>query len=165
MQINQSFTDYAQERLDAKLDKFFGSEAEAKLMLTERKGNIDLELTVRYNNMLYRAEQAAVDKTDALDAAIDKIIRQIRKNKTRVEKRLKDNAFKQEFKDTVEEADISVLRTKKFKLRPMSAEEAILQMNLIGHDFFMFRNAATGEINVVYRRNDEGYAVLEPDEA
>lgn len=165
MQINQSFTDYAQERLDAKLDKFFGSEAEAKLMLTERKGKIELELTVRYNQMLYRAEQSAVDKTDALDAAIDKIIRQIRKNKTRIEKRLKDNAFKQEFADTVEEADISVLRTKKFKMRPMSAEEAILQMNMLGHSFFMFRNAASGEINVVYKRDDEGYAVLEPEEA
>ena len=164
MQINQSFTEYAQERLDAKLDKFFGDEAEAKLMLTERKGNIELELTVRYNQMLFRAEQTAVDKTDALDAAIDKIIRQIRKNKTRLEKRLKDNAFKQEFQDTVEEADISVIRTKKFKLRPMTSEEAILQMNMLGHDFFMFRNAATGEINVVYKRDDEGYAVLEPDE-
>lgn len=165
MQINQSFTEYAQERLDAKLDKFFGDEAEAKLMLTERKGNIELELTVRYNQMLFRAEQTAVDKTDALDAAIDKIIRQIRKNKTRLEKRLKDSAFKQEFQDTVEEADISVIRTKKFKLRPMTSEEAILQMNMLGHDFFMFRNAATGEINVVYKRDDEGYAVLEPDEA
>ncbi|MBQ4464440.1 MAG: ribosome-associated translation inhibitor RaiA [Oscillospiraceae bacterium] len=165
MQINQSFTEYAQERLDAKLDKFFGDEAEAKLMLTERKGNIELELTVRYNQMLYRAEQTAVDKTDALDAAIDKIIRQIRKNKTRLEKRLKDTAFKQEFKDTVEEADLSVIRTKKFKMRPMSAEEAILQMNMLGHDFFMFRNAATGEINVAYKRDDEGYAILEPDEA
>ena len=164
MQINQSFTEYAQERLDAKLDKFFGDEAEAKLMLTERKGNIELELTVRYNQMLFRAEQTAVDKTDALDAAIDKIIRQIRKNKTRLEKRLKDNAFKQEFQDTVEEADISVIRTKKFKMRPMSPEEAILQMNMLGHDFFMFRNAASGEINVVYKRDDEGYAVLEPDE-
>ena len=164
MQINQSFTEYAQERLDAKLDKFFGDEAEAKLMLTERKGNIELELTVRYNQMLFRAEQTAVDKTDALDAAIDKIIRQIRKNKTRLEKRLKANAFKQEFQDTVEEADISVIRTKKFKLRPMTSEEAILQMNMLGHDFFMFRNAATGEINVVYKRDDEGYAVLEPDE-
>ena len=165
MQINQSFTEYAQERLDAKLDKFFGDEAEAKLMLTERKGNIELELTVRYNQMLYRAEQTAVDKTDALDAAIDKIIRQIRKNKTRLEKRLKETAFKQDFKDTVEEADLSVIRTKKFKMRPMSADEAILQMNMLGHDFFMFRNAATGEINVVYKRDDEGYAVLEPDEA
>ena len=165
MQINQSFTEYAQERLDAKLDKFFGDETEAKLMLTERKGNIELELTVRYNQMLFRAEQTAVDKNDALDAAIDKIIRQIRKNKTRLEKRLKDNAFKQEFQDVVEEADISVIRTKKFKMRPMSPEEAILQMNMLGHDFFMFRNAASGEINVVYKRDDEGYAVLEPDEA
>jgi putative sigma-54 modulation protein len=165
MQINQSFTEHAQQRLDAKLDKFFGDEAEAKLMLTERKGNIELELTVRYDQMLFRAEQTAVDKNDALDAAIDKIIRQIRKNKTRLEKRLKDNAFKQEFQDSVEEADISVIRTKKFKLRPMAAEEAILQMNMLGHDFFMFRNATTGEINVVYRRQDEGYAILEPDEA
>ena len=159
MQINPSFTEHAQQRLDAKLDKFFGDEAEAKVMLTERKGNIELELTVRYNQMLFRAEQTAVDKSDALDAAIDKIIRQIRKNKTRLEKRLKDNAFKQEFQDAVEEADISVIRTKKFKLRPMSVDEAILQMNMLGHDFFMFRNAASGEINVVYKRDDEGYAV------
>ena len=138
MQISQSFTEYAQNRLTAKLDKF-------------------------YNQMLYRAEQTAVDKNDALDACIDKIIRQIRRNKTRIEKKLKDSAFKQEFQDTVEEADISVLRTKKFRMRPMTAEEAILQMNMLGHSFFMFQNAATGQINVVYRREDEGYAVLEPD--
>ncbi len=164
MQISQSFTDHAQKRLDAKLDKFFGDEADAKIMLSELKGNIVLELTVRYNQMLFRSEQQAVDKNDALDAAIDKIIRQIRKNKTRLEKRLKDSAFKQEFQDTVEEADIQVLRSKKFKLRPMSAEEAVLQMNMLGHSFFMFKNAATGMINVVYRRDDDGYAILEPDE-
>lgn len=163
MQISRSFTDYAQERLDAKLDKFFGNEAEAKIMLTERRGMIDLELTVRYEQMLFRAEQTAKDKSDALDAAIDKIIRQIRRNKTRLEKKLKDNAFKQEFQDTVEEADITVLRTKKFRMRPMSPEEAILQMDMLGHNFFMFQNAATGDINVVYKREDEGYAVLEPD--
>ena len=164
MQISQSFTDHAQKRLDAKLDKFFGDEADAKVMLSELKGNIVLELTVRYNQMIFRSEQQAVDKNDALDAAIDKIIRQIRKNKTRLEKRLKDSAFKQEFQDTVEEADIQVLRSKKFKLRPMSAEEAVLQMNMLGHSFFMFKNAATGAINVVYRRDDDGYAILEPDE-
>ncbi|MBR3630498.1 MAG: ribosome-associated translation inhibitor RaiA [Oscillospiraceae bacterium] len=164
MQISQSFTDHAQKRLDAKLDKFFGDEADVKVMLSELKGNIVLELTVRYNQMIFRSEQQAVDKNDALDAAIDKIIRQIRKNKTRLEKRLKDSAFKQEFQDTVEEADIQVLRSKKFKLRPMSAEEAVLQMNMLGHSFFMFKNAATGAINVVYRRDDDGYAILEPDE-
>ncbi|MBP0973758.1 MAG: ribosome-associated translation inhibitor RaiA [Oscillospiraceae bacterium] len=164
MQISQSFTEHAQKRLDAKLDKFFGDEAEAKVMLSEQKGQITCELTVRYSQMIFRAEQTAVDKNDALDAAIDKIIRQIRKNKTRLEKRLKDSAFKQEFQDTVEEADIQVIRSKKFKLRPMAVEEAVLQMNMLGHSFFMFKNAATGAINVVYRRDDGGYAVLEPDE-
>ena len=164
MQISQSFTEHAQKRLDAKLDKFFGDEAEAKVMLSEQKGQITCELTVRYNQMIFRAEQTAVDKNDALDASIDKIIRQIRKNKTRLEKRLKDSAFKQEFQDTVEEADIQVIRSKKFKLRPMAVEEAVLQMNMLGHSFFMFKNAATGAINVVYRRDDGGYAVLEPDE-
>lgn len=163
MQISQSFTDYAQKRLSDKMDKFFGDEAEAKLMLTEIKGKIVLELTVRYNQMIYRAEQAAVDKNDALDAAIDKIIRQIRKNKTRLEKRLKDTAFKEEFHDTVEEqSDFSVIRRKEFRMRPMSVEEAILQMNMLGHSFFMFIDAESGETNVVYKRSDEGYAVLAP---
>ena len=110
MQVSQAFTEHAQKRLDAKLDKFFGDEADAKIMLTEQKNQIVLELTVRYNQMLYRAEQTAVDKNDALDAAIDKIIRQIRRNKTKIEKRLKESAFKQEFEDVVEEADISVIR-------------------------------------------------------
>ena len=162
MQVSQAFTDYAQKRLDTKLDKFFGEEAEAKVMLTEQKNQIVLELTVRYNQMLYRAEQSAVDKNDALDAAIDKIIRQIRKNKTRLEKRLKDNAFKQDFEDIVEESDISVIRYKQFEMRPMTAEEAIIQMNQLGHSFFMFEDAATGSINVVYQRADEGYAVIQP---
>jgi len=164
MQVSQAFTEHAQKRLDAKLDKFFGDEADAKIMLTEQKNQIVLELTVRYNQMLYRAEQTAVDKNDALDAAIDKIIRQIRRNKTKIEKRLKESAFKQEFEDVVEEADISVIRYKKFDMRPMTPEEAILQMNMLGHNFFMFKNAADGNVNVVYQRADEGYAVLQPEE-
>ncbi len=164
MQVSQAFTDYAQKRLDAKLDKFFGDEADAKIMLTEQKNQIILELTVRYNQMLYRAEQTAVDKNDALDAAIDKIIRQIRRNKTKLEKRLKESAFKQEFEDVIEEADINVIRYKKFDMRPMTPEEAILQMNMLGHNFFMFKNAADGNVNVVYQRADEGYAVLQPKE-
>ncbi len=164
MQVSQAFTEYAQKRLDAKLDKFFGDEADAKIMLTEQRGQIVLELTVRYNQMLYRAEQTATDKNDALDAAVDKIIRQIRRNKTRIEKRLKDSAFKQEFEDTIEEADINVIRYKKFDMRPMTVEEAILQMNLLGHNFFMFKNAADGKVNVVYQRADEGYAVLQPED-
>lgn len=163
MQIPQNFTDYAEERISQKLDKFFGSEADAKITIAEHKNTIILELTVFYNNMIYRAEQSAEDKKDALDASIDKIIRQIRKNKTRVEKKLKDTAFKNAFIDEVDESNYEVIRRKTFKLHPMTTEEAILQMNLLGHSFFMFTNAATGDINVVYKRADNKYAVLEPE--
>lgn len=164
MQIPQNFTDYAQQRIDSKLGKFFGDDADVKIVISEHKTEIVIELTVRYNSMLYRAERSAVDKNAALDDAIDKIIRQIRKNKTRVEKRLKDTAFKDSFTELVpEQTDYEIIKHKKFKMRPMDIEEAILQMNLLGHNFFMFTNAATGEINVVYKRAEGNYAVLEPD--
>ena len=94
MQIPQNFTEHAEARIDSRLGKFFGDEADAKIVLSERKNQIELELTVKYNSMIFRAERSAADKTVALDDAIDKIIRQIRKNKTRVEKKLKDTAFK-----------------------------------------------------------------------
>jgi putative sigma-54 modulation protein len=162
MQVPQNFTDYAEGRISSKLDKFFGEEADAKITLSEHKNQIILELTVFYNNMIYRAEQSAVDKKDALDATIDKIIRQIRKNKTRVEKKLKDSAFKDIPVDDVAESSYEVIRHKRFRMYPMDVEEAILQMNLLGHNFFMFVNAATGETNVVYKRTDGKYAVLEP---
>lgn len=163
MQISQSFTDYANERLSAKLDKFFGDDAKAKLTLSTLKNKIVLELTVTYGGVMFRAEQSAEDKNDALDACIDKIIRQIRKNKTKLAKQLRDNTFADKFEDTPDEqTDYTVIKRKKFELRPMSVDEAILQMNLLGHSFFMFKNAETGDVNVVYKRADEDYAVLEP---
>ncbi len=162
MQIPQNFTEYAEKRLNSKLDKFFGEEADAKITMATHKNLIVIELTVDYNNMMYRAEQSAVDKEDALDAAIDKIIRQIRRNKTRVEKKLKESAFQDVYEDVVVESDYEVIRHKKFVMHPMDVEEAILQMNLLGHTFFMFLNANTGETNVVYKRADGKYAVLEP---
>ncbi|HEZ7987271.1 MAG TPA: ribosome-associated translation inhibitor RaiA [Ruminococcus sp.] len=164
MQIPQNFTEYAENKIDSKLSKFFGDEAAAKIVISEIKNQIILELTVKYNSMIFRAERTAADKNDALDDAIDKIIRQIRKNKTKIEKRLKATAFKEAFTEPVDEqSDYEVIKHKKFKMRPMDTEEAILQMNMLGHSFFMFTNAATGEINVVYKRNEGNYAVLEPE--
>lgn len=164
MQIPQNFTEYAESKIDAKLGKFFGDEADAKIVMSEVKNQIVLELTVKYNSIIYRSERSAADKNNALDDAIDKIIRQIRKNKTRVEKKLKDSAFKEAFAEPVEEiAQYDVIKEKKFKLRPMDTEEAILQMNLVGHAFFMFLNAKTGAVNVVYKRSDGAYGLLAPD--
>ncbi len=164
MQVPQNFSEYAESKISAKLSKFFGDEAEAKIVMSELRDKIILELTVKYNSIIFRSERTAADKNDALDDAIDKIIRQIRKNKTKVEKKLKDSAFKEAFAEPVEEvSDYNVIKEKKFKLRPMDVEEAILQMNMLGHTFFMFMNAQTGNINVVYKRDDGNYAVLEPD--
>ena len=113
---------------------------------------------------VYKETNRVFSSIYALDDAIDKIIRQIRKNKTKVEKKLKDAAFKEAFAYPVPETfDYEVIKHKKFKMRPMDIDEAILQMNLLDHEFFMFTNAETGLINVVYKRSDGNYAVLEPD--
>ena len=162
MQVPQTFNEYADKKL-TKLDRFFGDEADAKLTVSTLKDDIIIELTVKYENLIFRAEQRAKDKNDALDACVDKIIRQIRKNKTKVEKRLKANAFDIQESETVEEQSrYEIIKRKKFTLRPMNEEEAILQMNMLDHNFFMFKNGDTGEINVVYKRDDGNYALLEP---
>lgn len=164
MQIPTNFTEYAEKRIDSRLGKFFGDDADAKIVISEIKNQIILELTVKYNSIIFRAERTAEDKYVALDDAIDKIIRQIRKNKTKVEKKLKDTAFKEAFTYPVPDTvDYEVIKHKKFKMRPMDIDEAILQMNMLDHEFFMFTNAETGLINVVYKRADGNYAVLEPD--
>lgn len=166
LNISQTFNEYAEQKLSAKLDRFFPDEAEAKITLAERRDMIILELTVKYNGIICRAEQAAKDKNDALDVTIDRIIRQIRKQKTKVEKSLKAGAFAGLEPDLPEqeETEYEVIKYKKFPLRPMSVEEAILQMNLLDHGFFMFKNADSGAVNVVYKREDGNYAVLVPDE-
>ncbi len=162
MQVPQTFNEYADKKL-TKLDRFFGDEADAKLTVSTLKDDIIIELTVKYENFIFRAEQRAKDKNDALDACVDKIIRQIRKNKTKVEKRLKANAFDVQESETIEEQSrYEIIKRKKFTLRPMNEEEAILQMNMLDHNFFMFKNGDTGEINVVYKRDDGNYAILEP---
>lgn len=164
IQIGPSFSEYAEKKLNQKLDKFFEDEAEAKITLNEQRGQIVCELTVRAGSMIYRAEQSAADKNDALDFAIDRIIRKIRRNKTKLGKRIKESALSPDaFEDTVEEqTEYNVIRRKSFPVRSMTVEEAILQMNMLGHSFFVFLNGEDGAINVVYRRDDGDYAVLEP---
>ncbi|MBR6107965.1 MAG: ribosome-associated translation inhibitor RaiA [Oscillospiraceae bacterium] len=164
IQIGPSFSEYSEKRLNQKLDKFFEDEAEAKITLNEQSGQIICELTVRAGSMIYRAEQSAADKNDALDAAIDKIIRKIRRNKTKLGKRIKAGALSPDaFTDTVEDqTEYNLIRKKSFRLQPMTTEEAILQMNMLGHAFFVFQNGDNGTINIVYRRVDGDYALLEP---
>ena len=159
LNISQSFTDYAEQKLSAKLDRFFPEDAEAKITLAERRDLIILELTVKYNGIIYRAEQTARDKNDALDVTIDRIIRQIRKHKTKIEKSLRENAFTG-LAPEPEETDYEVIRYKNFRMKPMTVEEAILQMNLLEHSFYVFIDADTMNAAVVYRRKDGDYGLI-----
>lgn len=161
MQINQTFTEFAENRINGKLSRFFNDHAEASIVLTPIREQVTLELTVRHDSMIFRSEQTAADKSDALNLAIEKIIRQIRKNKTRIEKSLKASAFVDPYADYVEEQeDFDVIKVKNIPLRPMTTDEAILQMNMLDHSFFMYQDAETALVNVVYRRDDGNYGVL-----
>jgi putative sigma-54 modulation protein len=160
--IADSFKQKANEKFK-KLDRFF-DDASATVKISPIKERIIVEVTVKYNNMLFRAEKTESDKTEALDGCIDTIIRQIRKNKTKLKKTLHESApdMFEGFSDVIEEEEHEVVKYKKFVVRPMDVEEAILQMQMLGHEFFMFRNVQTNDISVVYVRKDGKYAVLEP---
>lgn len=164
--------DNFKERVEKKLSKFnriFDEDAQANVTVTLEKNRQTVEVTIRQNGMVYRAEQTAEEMNDALDAVIDVLGRQIRKNKCRLEKKMRaavlDDFLAQEEleEDDMEEKEYEVVRSKRFPVKPLDVEEAILQMNMVGHQFYMYRNAETGEINVVYRRKDGTYGLLEPE--
>ena len=153
-----------------KFDKFFKDEAEAVITLSKVKNRECLELMITANGTLFRSEESDTTFQNALDTAIDTIERQIRKNKTRLEKRFKGSSvdidsFFEELGDAVpeEEEGEFEIRTKTFSFKPMSVEEAILQMNLLRHEFYVFTNQDTEDVNVVYKRKNGGYGLLETD--
>lgn len=158
-----SFKERAEKKL-LKLEKFFGEAATAKVTATAEKTSKIVEITITNGGMIFRAEESADDMVEALDACIDALVRQIRKNKTRIEKRLRSGAFDEYTgHDSVpEETEFELVRTKAITLKPQTVEEAILQMNLLGHQFYLFTNAETGLISVVYRRKGQGYGLIEP---
>lgn len=157
----ESFKDRANEKL-SKVEKFFGPDATAKITATVERNEKICEITLTKKSMIFRAQERSDDLEDALDMCVDSLIRQIRKNKTRIEKKLRDVSFDEVFSTEVEEDDFEIVRTKAVVLKPETVEEAILQMELLGHRFYMFRNPEIDEICVVYKRNDGGYGVIEP---
>ena len=158
----ENFKERAEEKL-RKVEKFFGPDATAKITATVEKNQKICEITLSKKSMIFRAQERSDDLEDALDMCVDSLIRQIRKNKTRIEKKLRDVSFDDVLAEDYAEEEFEVVRSKTVVLKPETVEEAILQMNLLGHMFYMFRNAETDDICVVYRRNDGGYGLIEPD--
>ena len=154
--------DNFKERVEKKLQKFkklFSEEAVVNVVVTLEKNRQTVEMTIRDKAMVYRAESTMPEMNDALDRVMDIMTRQIRKNKTRLEKRIIADIPEGEVEA---EDEYKVVRTKQVIVKPLTIEEAILEMNMVNHDFFMFLNAETNDINVVYKRKDGNYGVLEP---
>ncbi len=164
--------DNFKERVEKKLAKFkkiFSDDANVFVVVTMEKNRQTVEITIRDNKMVYRAESTQPEMNDALDRVIDILTRQIRKNKTRLEKRIKTGGSLDDLTSELSaseqeepEDEYQVVRKKQVLIKPISVDEAILEMNMINHDFFMFINAETDEVNVVYKRDDGNYGVLEP---
>lgn len=152
----------AVEKKLAKFDKFFGSDTEAFVTCKVRKGVKILEITVNYNGTTFRSEEESETFITALDRAVESLERQIRKNKTRLEKTVKRGAFviDEGDDDEYEEDPEFEIRVKTFPFKPMSPEEAILQMNLLGHAFFAFTDDESGDVCVVYKRKDGNYGMI-----
>jgi putative sigma-54 modulation protein len=148
-----------------KFDRFFNDSAEAVVTFNRRHNQECLEITISANGTLYRSEEKNETFNNALDECIESIERQIRKNKTRLEKRLRAGAFDAmdiKYFDVEEEKEFRI-RTKTFPFKPITPEEAILQMNLLGHQFFVFVDAQTEDTCVVYRRLDGDYGMIVPE--
>lgn len=162
---------YAEKKV-MKLERFFGTDADALVTFSVEKNRNNVEITVHAAGTYFRASESTSDMFASIDAAVATIERQIRKNKTRLAKKLRDGAFEREVQpeyipadDTVEAGAFEVVRRKRFPIKPMSVEEAILQMDLLEHTFFVFRDvAADGAVSVVYRRKNGGYGFIS-DEA
>lgn len=158
---------YVEKKL-SKLDKFFKDEPSARVVLGTIKDNDYIEAQISAAGMIYRAEVSDKEILAAVDRIVDVIERQIRRNKTKLEKRIKRDATldKQlisgaEYHDGENEDEFEIVKRKRFTVKPMLPEEAVLQMNLLGHSFFVFKNIDTNEMNVVYKRKDGKYALIE----
>ena len=167
--LRDNFKERVQKKLH-KFDRIFGDDANANVTVTMERNRQTVEVNIKYAGIVYRAENTAEEMNDALDEVVDILGRQIRKNKCRLEKKMRASALDdflaieaEEEPDIEEESEYKVVRSKHFPVKPLDVEEAILQMNLVGHQFYMFRNVDTGEINVVYCRKNGSYGLLEPD--
>ena len=166
VKLPQNVHAYAEKKV-MKLARYFEEDAEALIIFSVEKNRNKVELTVHGADHWFRASEATSDMFASIDAAVGTIEGQIRKNKTRLARRLRQDAFTRSVEATSfaaeePEESLEIVKMKKFHLKPMTREEAVLQMNLLKHDFFAFRDEDNGgTFAVVYRRNDGGYGLID----
>ena len=176
---NMEISDYLKDvvtKKTHKIERYFKPDAEMQVKLAIEKSRHIAEVTIVADGVFLRGEEATGDMYSSIDAVLKKIERQMRKYRTKISKRLKEDAFREqaafnaEVDEEIEEVDAEeeaynepeIVRNKKFVAEPMEVEDAVVQMELLGHSFFVYRNPKTSEVNVVYKRADGGYGVIEP---
>lgn len=163
-QVTEPLTDYINKRF-AKLEKYFvDADLNATVTLVVEKGLHRTEAMIPLSRYILRAEEETNDMYASIDGVVDKLERQIRKYKTKINRKSKVQTINEIPSDTpaVVEEEGKVIKTKTFVVKPMDEEEAIMQMELLEHDFFVFLNADTNSINVVYKRKDNQYGLIQP---
>lgn len=151
-----------------KLDKYFNSDVEMTVKVFQQKERHGVEATIFAKGTIFRAEDVAADLNTAIDKVSDKLASQLSKYKTKLQKKYKGSPSGGILFDAIPdeeqtEDDLKEVKRKSFDIKPMSVEEAILQMELVGHSFFVFINIETESVNVVYKRSDDKYGLLEPN--
>ena len=166
--VDEKTKAYALKKV-GKLERYFKGDAEASVTFRMEKKNCRVEITVHASSFYFRAEETTTDMMASIDAAVSSIEGQIRRNKTRLAKRIRTDAFTRtaeapDASAAEEDTSYEVVRSKKFTIKPMSVDDAFLQMIMLGHNFFVFRDdAADGNVAVVYVRNDGGYGLIEDE--
>ncbi|NLX62343.1 MAG: ribosome-associated translation inhibitor RaiA [Tissierellia bacterium] len=166
MEVTEALKEVTSKKL-RKLDKYFNKDVEGNVVYSVERNWKILEITIDLPGTILRVEEASDDMYAAIDKAVDVLERQIRKYKTRLQRRQQaGETIRFENVMPLEEDEREkprIVRTKRFAMKPMSAEEAVLQMELLGHNFFVFRNADSEEVSVVYKRKDGNYGLIEPE--
>ena len=163
--VTPALKEYVEKKI-TKITRQFKTVGDISAVLKVEKGNHIVEITVPASGILIRAQESTKDMYSSIDLVVEKIERQVHKYKTRLAKRKYSNFVEPVPAPEVEAApyeEIKIIKNKKFSMNPMTAEEAILQMNLLDHDFFVYFDPDYGGVNVVYRRKDGNYGLLQPE--
>ena len=164
MAVSDSLKSRAEKKL-SKLERYFREEPEATIRFKVQKGARNIaEVTMNAGGVMLRAEESSNDMYLSIDRAVDKLESQIRRHRTKLEKRIRTAELEPVAEaPAFEEQNYDIVRVKKFSIKPMAVEDAITQMELLGHNFFLFVNEEGEKVNVIYRRNDGAYGLLQPD--
>ena len=169
IKVTKAIQDYAQEKL-GRIEKYLGdsNNVRATVMVNVKGHNQKVEVTIPLKTVILRAEETRDDLYAAIDVVVDKLERQIRKNKTKLQSKKMKDTFSKDFMldaiEKVEEENVDkIVKRKKVEVKPMSEEEAILQMELLEHQFYIFKDAETDKVAVVYKRNEGNYGIIESE--